>query len=362
MRLVSPVIAILIVLGLGWWFVLRHEPTPTVASSVTAPPGAAPEADVAPVPVMVLEIETAETAEEKTLRGRTEANRAVEVRAETEGLVVSEPMRAGARVEKGTVLCQLAKGSREARLAEAHAALAEAQAEADAAQTLSAKGFTSETTRIAREARLEAAEAALRLVELDIERTTMRAPFDGVLETDSAEIGSRLGVGNLCATLIDLSRVKVIAYVSELDIDRLTEGDRVRVRLVNGLTREGEIRFVGRMADEETRTYRVEAVLANDDGRIRDGMTAEIMVELPPERAHRIPQMALTLDDRGRLGVRLAEDGVARFRPVRVLRDEPGGVWVTGLPDRARLIVVGQEFVRDGRPVEAVVVSPDELG
>jgi multidrug efflux system membrane fusion protein len=362
MRLVSPVIAILIVLGLGWWFVLRHEPTPTVATSVTPPPGDAAQTAVEPVPVMVLEIETTETAEEKTLRGRTQANRAVEVRAETEGLVVSEPMRAGARVETGTVLCQLAKGSREARLAEAHAALAEAQAEADAAETLSAKGFTAETTRIAREARLEAAEAALELVKLDIERTTMRAPFDGVLETDSAELGSRLGVGALCATLIDLSQIKVIAYVSELDIDRLHEGDRVRVRLVNGLTREGEIRFVGRMADEETRTYRVEAVLANEDGRIRDGMTAEIMVELPPESAHRIPQMALTLDDRGRLGVRLAEDGVARFRPVRVLRDEPGGVWVTGLPDRARLIVVGQEFVRDGRPVEAVVVSPDELG
>jgi len=199
-------------------------------------------------------------------------------------------------------------------------------------------------------------------VKLDIDRLTMTAPFDGVLETDSAELGSRLGVGSLCATLIDLSRVKVIAYVSETDVDRLTEGDRVQVRLVNGIEREGEIRFVGRMADEKTRTYRVEAELANDDGQLRDGMTAELVVELPPEQAHRIPQMALTLDDAGRLGVRLAEEGVARFYPVRVLRDEPGGVWVTGLPDRAKLIVVGQEFVRDGRPIEAVTVSPDDLG
>ena len=60
--------------------------------------------------------------------------------------------------------------------------------------------------------------------------------------------------------------------------------------------------------------------------------------------------------------MRLARDGVARFAPVSVLRDETRGVWVTGLPDTARVIVAGQEFVREGRAVEAREIGWDQLG
>ena len=362
MRFLSPLLAIAIVFGLSWWFVLRHEPVPMAAGAVKLAQSEAVEPAEPPVPVMVLEITAEETEEQKILRGRTEANRAVEIRAETEGLVVSEPLRAGARVSRGDLVCEIEPGNRSAQLAEARAALAEARVEAEAARSLSEKGFTAETTRIAREARLEAAQAELDLVELDLERLTMESPFNGVLETDTAEIGSRLGVGDLCATVIDLSRIRVTAYISEQDVDRVSPGDPVLVTLINGRTHAGEIRFIGRMADEDTRTYKVEAVLDNNDGQIRDGMTAEITVSLPSERAHLIPQLALTLDDEGRLGVRLAENGIAQFYPIRVLRDEKRGAWVAGLPPTATLIVVGQEFVRDGRSIEAVPVKPGDLG
>ncbi len=95
----------------------------------------------------------------------------------------------------------------------------------------------------------------------------------------------------------------------------------------------------------------------NQDGRIRDGMTAELRIDLPAEVAHLIPQTALTLDDAGRLGVRLAAEGKARFVEIRIIRDEIDGVWVTGLPDRASVIVVGQEFVRDGRSIAPTVLD-----
>ena len=105
------------------------------------------------------------------------------------------------------------------------------------------------------------------------------------------------------------------------------------------------------MADEQTRTFGVEVTLPNPEGRIHDGMTAELIIALPARTAHLVPQSALTLDDEGRLGVRLDDDGVARFVPVRILRDTPDGAWIAGLPDTANIIVVGQEFVRDGRRV-----------
>ena len=89
----------------------------------------------------------------------------------------------------------------------------------------------------------------------------------------------------------------------------------------------------------------------NPDLSIRDGQTAEIGIQADGEVAHLLPQSALTLDDDGNLGVRLVEDDVATFAEVSVLRDSTKGVWVTGLPQEAAIIVVGQEFVVDGVPV-----------
>ncbi|MCL5775464.1 efflux RND transporter periplasmic adaptor subunit [Limibaculum sp. FT325] len=367
MRVAPLIMALGLAAGLAWWFSLHDAVDPHVDLSARALDGAeatgsAPAAAAEPVPVMVIEIAAQPTTDRLTLRGRTEANRNVVVRAETPGRVISEPLRAGARIEEGTLLCRLEPGARPAQLAEAEAARAEARVEAEAATQLSEKGFTSETTRIARMAALQRAEAALDLIRLDLARLEIRAPFAGILESDTAEHGSRLGIGDPCATVIDLSAVKVTGYVSEQDVERLSAGQAVAVRLISGAQHSGVIDFIGSMADESTRTYRVEARIVNAGGEIRDGMTAEIGVELPAERAHRIPQTALTLDDEGRLGVRLAEGDAARFVPVRLLREDAAGVWVAGLPDVARVIVVGQEFVRDGRPIVPSLVGWEDLG
>ena len=123
------------------------------------------------------------------------------------------------------------------------------------------------------------------------------------------------------------------------------------MRLINGVEAEGEISFLSRMADAQTRTYAVEVTLPNAESAVRDGMTAEMMIDLPGETGHFLPQSALTLNDDGRLGVRLEVDGVAKFAPVILLRDESDGFWVSGLPEKAKVIIIGQEFVTDGRRV-----------
>lgn len=367
MRVVSVLLSLVIVTGLALWFQpWRERPGPVAVSVGSADAaqtvaGGADRAD-APVPVMVLETVATETRNRLLVRGRTMANRRVEVDAETVGLVVSEPLRRGARIEAGQLLCRLDPGSRPAQLREAEARLAEARADLDAADRLTAQGFTAATTRNTRQAEFEAAQAGVDLIRLDIARLEIRAPFSGVLESDTAELGALLSAGESCATVIDLSTIRAAGFVNEQAVDLIAEGQHARVRLVNGRVADGEISFIARVADEETRTYEVEIALPNAEERLRDGMTAELDIDLPAVRAHRIPQSALTLDDQGRLGVRLAEGTTARFVPVRILRDERNGVWVAGLGERASVIVVGQEFVRDGRPIRPSPVTWDELG
>lgn len=373
MRLTSLFLSAALLASLAYWFWLRHLPEGGAGafglqSAAVAPAGAsatgagALRAAEPAVPVMVLTTTEAETENRLVLRGRTKAARSLDVKAETTGRITSEPLRRGTRIAAGDLLCRIEPGARSAQLAEAEARLVEAEVEANAATQLSARGFAAETTRTEREAARQAAQAAVDLVRLDIERLEIRAPFSGLLESDTAELGARLAIGDVCARIIDLSEVKVSGFISEQDVGQVSVGDHAAIRLVDGRSFDGAISFVSRMADEATRTYEVEVTIPNPDLAIRDGMTAELLIDLPPVLAHLVPQSALTLDDDGRLGVRLSDGGRARFVPVRVIGDAADGAWIAGLPPKAEVIVVGHEFVRDGRAILPTPVTWEDLG
>jgi multidrug efflux system membrane fusion protein len=121
------------------------------APAQTPEPAAARAADAAPA-VVALRSVARPFLDELVLRGRTEADRRVEVRAEISGLVASAPIRKGAVVREGETLCRLAPGERPATLAEARASLRQAEVEYDAALRLAEKGFGAETQSLTREA------------------------------------------------------------------------------------------------------------------------------------------------------------------------------------------------------------------
>ncbi|MXU65643.1 efflux RND transporter periplasmic adaptor subunit [Oceanomicrobium pacificus] len=315
----------------------------------------APDEDNPPVSVVAMTSVARTVDNGIVLRGRTEAVRRVDVLAETTGLVISEPTRKGSRVEKGQLLCELDEGTKPAELAEARARLVEAEANNTASAKLVERGFTSETAAIARKAQLESAQAAVKQAEKNIARLQITAPFDGLLESDTAEFGQLLQPGSACATILDLSRIKLVGFVPEKDISGIRVGGPAAGRLISGEDVTGIVTFASRSADAQTRTFRIEVEVNNPDGLIRDGSTAEIMIPLDGVKAHLLPQSALTLDDNGRLGVRIDVDGVARFNEVSVIRDAADGIWVSGLPDEVDVIVVGQDFVTDGRAIDVTL-------
>lgn len=289
------------------------------------------------------------------LRGETQAARQVDVRAETTGRIVSPPLRAGATVAAGDVLCQIDLGTRNAALAQADAALETAQVELNQAEKLSKDGYASQTRLTAAKAGVESAQANLEVAKTEITRVTMTAPFAGLLDSDTAELGALLQQGGICATVLQLDPIKLVAYVPETEIARVEIGARAGARLTTGETVQGRVRFLSRAADVQTRTFKVEIDVANPDLTIRSGQTAEIIIAAPGSKGHLLPQSALTLNDQGALGVRVVENGnTAGFIAVELLRDTADGVWVTGLPDSVNVITVGQEYVTDGVPITPV--------
>ena len=311
------------------------------------------------VPVQVMKSSAQYFQSGIPLRGRTEAFRSVDVSAEISGTVISQPLRKGHIVEEGETLCQLDPGTLEAALAEARANLAEARTNNNVSATLVERGFASETTVISRQAALESAEAAVERAKEDLARLTIKAPFDGILETDTAELGALLQPGAPCATIISLDPVKLVGFVTEEQIPNLSVGAPASARLITGEELVGELTFIARTSDPQTRTFQVEVTVPNLSQDIRYGITAEIFIELPNQLAHLLPQSALTLDDDGRLGVRTVEKNIAKFYPVNILHDNADGVWVTGLANETDVIVIGQEYVNNGREVAPTFIEED---
>ncbi|MCB4455525.1 efflux RND transporter periplasmic adaptor subunit [Leisingera sp. McT4-56] len=288
------------------------------------------------------------------LRGQTQAIRQVEVRAETTSTVISEPLRKGAHVKKGDLLCELDPGTRNASLLQAQAQLKEAKINLTAAAKLSEGGYASETRLAAAEAAERSAQAAVAAAEREIGHLTITAPFDGLLESDTAELGSLLQPGSLCGTVIQLNTIKLVGYVPEAEVNKVALGAIAQAELSTGQQVQGEVTFLSRSADPTTRTFEVEITVPNPDLSIRDGQTADIAISSAGALAHRLPQSALTLNNEGRLGVRVVgSDSTVVFYPVQLLRDEADGVWLGGLPETADVIVVGQDFVTEGVAVAA---------
>lgn len=314
---------------------------------------------------LVLVLESQETALENTveLRGTTKPDRFVEVKAETDGVILNTPIKQGTYVEAGTLLCRLDEDVRQAELAEARAVLEEAESNASGSTKLLQKGFVSKTRAVEDQAQLKSARAQLEQVELDIQRTLIKAPFDGRLETDTAEQGTLLQRGGVCATLIDFDPIRVELFLSETEISSIVMGAPVDVSVPTGQTFRATVSFIGKVADETTRTFRVEATADNPNGEILAGITAIAHVSLSDTRAHFIPQSALVLNDEGVLGVRIVQqnNNKALFKPVKLLKDNNKGVWVQGLAATEHIIIQGQNYVNDGREVATRVTSMDDL-
>ncbi len=287
-----------------------------------------------------------------SVRGRTEANRTVIVRAETAGPVAATPAREGSFVSRGAVLCRISTDARQATLDQARALLRTRQLEKEASDRLAAQGYRSQTQVLQAQANLDGATAQVRQAEVLLDQVNIRAPFSGVFDRRDAEIGTYLAPGGACGTMIQLDPMVIVTDVAERDVGGIRVGATATATLVSGEILSGRVRLVARDADPATRTYRVEIEAPNPGGRARAGLSAEVKINTGSGPAHLVPTTTLVLDSAGRQGVRyvIAGDRVA-FAPVTVLDETPEGVWITGLTGDVRVITAGQSYVSEGQKV-----------
>ena len=342
-------------LGSGLWVERSSGPAPvTVVES-----GPVQQPAIATLSKVRVQLTKAEPRNQSVvLRGRTEAKRIVDATAEISGQVVRRSVERGEQVSRGQLLCEIAIDDRAMAVEEAQAALNKAEIEHEGSLRLAAQGLLSEVAIAASAARQEAAEAQLERQTLNLARTQITAPFDGVVEDFHLDEGDYAMPGDACATVIDLDPMLVTAQVTEEQVEHLRLGSIVQGSTRIGRSLEGALSFIGNQSDPITRTYGVEITVDNRDYRLRSGLTVSLRVMLDKIQAHYITPSLLTLNEQGDMGVRLIDtSNRVVFSAIEIVEDGPDGMWVSGLPDSVALITVGQEYVTVGTTVDPVYVN-----
>lgn len=321
---------------------------------------AAPMKDGAtsPVQVAVMTSVAGSVAEVLIVEGQATPERETEVLAEMSGSVVEVPVEKGVAVEAGDVIARLDASGPEARVRRAEAEVERAEREYRNARELVDRGISTLDRLSSARAALAAAEAQLVDAEEALDDTVIRAPFAGRLEGLTVNPGEFVASGVSVARIVDNSPLTVRARIAQQSVSRIGTGQAATVRFITGETRTGTVTFVGANADPQTRTFLMEVEVENADASIRSGVSAEIRIETGETKAHFVSPALLALDERGALGLKtVGDDDIVRFHEVDVVKAETDGVWVSGLPDEARIITIGQGFVSGG---ERVAPRPDD--
>jgi multidrug efflux system membrane fusion protein len=359
--------AVLVLIGAAAW--VGTGEFASVGSHSAHAEGTA-EAATVPAPEAPAEVETKRTvavvtpvfedhARRINLSGATEPDKRAVLAARSEGIVAELTVAKGGMVAADALIMSLEGPEIVAQARIAEIALDQRERELKTAERLYSSGNTPEIQLTNARSARDSAAAQLTLAKAAQDRLTLIAPFAGLVDQVNIEKGEWVTSGTPIATILSLDPIIVRAEVSELDIGEVHPGATAKVKLVNGLEMEGKVRFVAREASSDTRTFPVEIALPNPDGSIPSGMTATVDIFAAPTRAVKIPRSVITLSEQGEIGVRVVgDDNIARFAAVGIVDDTEDGLVVTGIPENVRIVVAGQDLVRDG---EEVVVSDAPL-
>jgi membrane fusion protein (multidrug efflux system) len=310
--------------------------------------------EAAPLQVDATVLRPGSMTEQIRTTGTLRADESVELTPEASGKVTAIQFEEGARVREGELLLQINDAELRAERTRLEHRLELATERAERQARLLEEGGVSQEEYDATVNEVEVLEAELALVEAQIAKTEVRAPFSGVVGLRAVSEGAYVTPETQITTLKRLNPIKVDLSVAEKYASRVQPGRPITfsVRGVEQRQR-GTIYATDVQVDTETRTLRLRARADNPDGTLRPGMFADVTVSLGViDDAVMVPSFAVvpTLDGQR---VFVAENGTAQPRNVTLGVRTDSTVQVTeGLALRDTVITSGIQELRAGLPVQ----------
>jgi multidrug efflux system membrane fusion protein len=273
------------------------------------------------------------------------------VSAKAAGQIIMINAVEGNEVQAGDILVRLDKGTLPEQIDAAKANLEVAKRRREITERLAKKNFSAPLEQAERAAAYATANASLRQLEEQLFDTVIAAPVSGYLEILHVEKGERVRRDTAIATILGLDKLSVVVAVPQNEVAQIKIGAKVTVEIAGNGSRSGIVSRIAAKSNPATRTFDVEIDLPNKDRKIRAGMSVEATINAGILLAFAMSPAHLSVGENGELTAKTVVDGKAVLVPVDVVRSGAELVFVSGLPDNAILLTVGQGFVEDGAEV-----------
>ncbi|MCG3120501.1 MAG: Multidrug resistance protein MdtA [bacterium] len=281
------------------------------------------------------------------------SNEEVEIRSEISGKVEKIDFKEGARVKKGETLLKINDAELQAQLVRAQYRQALAEQDAERQRQLFEKKLASQEEYDIAVNQLNIVKADIQIIQAQIAKTEIRAPFNGTIGLRYVSEGSYISPTTRITTLQDYNSVKVDFTVPEKYASLIRQGDRISFT-VEGSARKfaGTVYAVEAKIDPTTRTLHIRALSPNPDGVLIPGAFANVEVVLKEKETLTIPSFALIPELKG-YRVFLYKNGKAESQSVEIGSRTDESVEVTrGVQAGDTLITSGILQLRSGMAVQ----------
>jgi membrane fusion protein (multidrug efflux system) len=308
-----------------------------------------------PMPVEVAEVVAGKIEENFQAVGTIEADEAVTIVAEVDGIVTAVPFREGGELAKGDLIASLDDRQLAAEVSRTDALLVQSRATYDRVKSVVDQGAGAPQDLDDAAAALKVAEANLALAKARHAKTRITAPFDGTAGSRRVSLGSYVRAGQAITDLANLRRIRVIFSAPERMIAQVKEDAEVIVSSTAfpGYSARGKIIVVEPTVDQVTRTARVVAVVPNRDGKFRSGMSADIttLLSMRPQAVIVPNEAVFAAGDQSFVFAVKADSTVARTPISLGTRTADVVEVLSGLAPGMKVIRAGHQKLFDGAKV-----------
>jgi membrane fusion protein (multidrug efflux system) len=336
--------------GAAWWHFYLQAPAASGAPQQQARAGF-------PVPVETARVTVGPIERRLTAVGSLRSNESVIIRPEIAGRIAAFRFVEGERVERGQPLVVLDDSVWRAVVEQTQAALELSTANHERAVDLLQRRVGTTKARDEAFSQMRVDQAELELAQARLDKTTIAAPFDGVVGLRKVSVGDFVNMGDDIVNLEQIELLKADFRVAEAYLGAVRPGQRIElgVDAFPGRTFTGEVFAIDPLVDESGRSILLRAKLPNPDNLLRPGLFARVTLVLNErEGAIQVPEQALVPQGQDQYVFRVA-DGKAAFTKVTVgIRREGMVEIVEGLSPTDEVVIAGQLKLRDGAEVTPV--------
>lgn len=307
--------------------------------------------------VKIKEIITEEFVENYKVVGIVKPFESAKISSEEGGLITYQPFDKGSRVSRGQVVVRLRKDQDAAAYEQAATQFELAQSNFDRMEKLYNEQVTTEQEFTNAKFQLELSEKALDVLETRLSKSYVTTPISGIVDMKYLGKGEVCGPGTPILNVVDVSRVKVSAGIPESFIGEVQKGSQVKITFDVYPVEEfsGTVNYVAPTLSPVNRTFEIEMVLNNRDGRLKPEMSANIdIVKSKVESAIVIPQDYI-VDLGNDKYVFILENDTAKKRILNLGgRDGNRVLILSGVNPGEKLIYEGFQPLADGDKVQII--------